>query len=74
MKIRCDKGPKLSITELSFCVSKRLHASVSHINKIFANQNYNILFGSRIFCREVQYQMQPFSCQHREQIYFQNEL
>ncbi len=32
----------------------------SNIHYIFQKQNYNVL-------REVQYKMQPFSCQHREQ-------
>jgi hypothetical protein len=32
-----------------------------------SKQNYNVLSGVMIFCTEVQYYMQPFSCPHREQ-------
>ncbi len=33
---------------------------------MYAKQNYNGLFGIMIFWREARYQMQPFSCRHRE--------
>ncbi len=40
----------------------------NNINKIIPKQNYNVLSGIMIFCREVQFiMMQPFSHQHREQ-------
>jgi hypothetical protein len=41
------------------------HSQISTIN--IGNQNNNIQFGIMIFCREVFYKMQLFSCKHREQ-------
>ncbi len=39
----------------------------SNINYIFPKQNYNVLSGIMIFCSEVQYNMQQFSCPQRAQ-------
>jgi hypothetical protein len=52
------------------CISKE-RFSLASIQQ--NTSNYNVLSEIKIFCREVQYQMRPFSCQHWEQhIYKRN--
>jgi hypothetical protein len=55
------------VAQLRLCISKNDLAKSLISNWIFPKQNYNVLSGVWIFCREVRYYMQPFRCQHREQ-------